>query len=760
MPGREARQTLRCVPPKQGLVNAGTQTLMPEDSFWRLDNMDISFDGKMVKRPGLIMWGQQLKESATGGLRYSETFNDLSDFAQTTVGTAGDTSLALSNSRVQIATLAVSGALSSKRAVRLAQPNDGTSDNALQMSWRFAFRATSTLPANPANVNAQGPTFLFRSEGTGGGGTNTYGLVVYADGLALKHSGTLQYTLVSSLGGTSTAEVGDGNWHIVEIQVVGTSLTSLVVDGTQRLGTFVMTVDASYGITASQFGILVPTNTVSLYSAEFDFVQGRSGITVTNVSGVVTFAPFVGVPITALFDWRSKDTTEIVTKQLMIVAGSTIYADTNHGGVFLAIDTTPAAPLTTFANFQRLLVICNPQAAVRTWDGVAAPVTVASAPHGSFSAEHLNRLFLAGVDGQPLRVFFSGVGNLNDWTTPLGGAFIDSGFFDIPDRLGERVTALAGDFYGSLIIWTNSSCWRLSGNSTATFALTCISSTVGCAGPRAYVRVGNSLMFISSLGVHDLQTTQEFGDIKSNFVSAKLLSRWLSESFTDLATVQQGAMYRATAAYSPQRGNVLFGLPLAADADIAHGLVLNVPNGQWAGPWDAALVGLDHVRLSYPERPVFMAGSADGRVGYFGSDAKADFGSTAYTAYVESQRIDLRSLGEDARQLDKKPRELRLYVQPRGDWDLTVNWFTDENYSRTPITISQNPRGADTLTDDFRLGHSKLTSAEAVAILPVELDGRARWFRYTVQQAAANQDMVLIGTEVDFIAQATPKENK
>ncbi len=742
MPGRELRSTIRCVPPSGGLANAGAQILMPEQSFWRLDNFDISFDGKLTKRPGLIQWGAQLKDPASGGLRYAETFNDLSDFMQTTVGNASDTSLTNANSRVQIATLATSGASSSKRTVRVAQPNDGTPDNAVQTSFRFMFRATSALPVDPVSANAQGPTFLCRADTAG----ITVGFVIYVDGIYVKQPAVTYTKLVD------TSLLGDGNWHIVEIRLVGATLTSITIDDVSAFsGAQVLTADASYAVGASQFGILVPTNVASLYSAEFDFVQARSQI---------TGSPFVGVPITALFDWRSKDTAEIIKKQLVVVAGATIYADTNHDGIFFSIDSTPAAPLTTFGNFQRSLVICNPQSPVRTWDGTTAPVAVASAPHGAFGAEHLSRLFLAGVDGQPLRVYFSGTEDLNDWTTEKIGSFIDSGYFDIPDRLGERVTAIAGNYFGSLIVWTNSSCWRLTGNSPSTFALTCISSNVGCAGPRAFVRVGNDLMFVSAIGIHSLGTTLQFGDIKSNFVSAKLLSRWLGDSFTDLITIQTGIMYRATASYSPHRGNVLFGIPLDGDSDVAHGILLNVSNGQWAGPWDAALVGLDYVRLGTPEKPVFMAGSADGRVGYFASDAKADFGSTAYSAYVESQRLDGRTLGEDARQLIKKWRELRIYVQPRGNWDLIINWFTDENYTNQPITFSQNPRDADALTNDFRLGHSRLTSAEAVASLAIPVDGRGRWFRYTIQQATANQDFVFLGTEIDMVAQSTPKENK
>ncbi len=404
---------------------------------------------------------------------------------------------------------------------------------------------------------------------------------------------------------------------------------------------------------------------------------------------------------------------------------------------------------------------------MRSWDGTLNPTNHSAAPQAAFGVEHIGRLFVAGVEGAPLTCYFSGVGDLDDWTTTSGGTYITSGFFNIADRIGEKITALIGNYFGSLIIGTSHSIWRLTGNDPLNnFTLECISSNVGIAGPRAWERVGNTLMFSSLLGIHSLDTTLQFGDIKSQFISTRLLSRWIPDSYTDLTAIAPEYMERATVAYSPQRGNVIFGVPLQGDTDIQHGFLLNVANSQWAGPWDITLAGLKYVRLSVPEMPVFMHGTLDGKVGYIYSDNKCDFGVLAYNALFESARLDGRTIDEGYRAQIKKWRELRIYIQPRGNYDLTAQWWTDEEDSAGSVTYSQNPRDVDTLTNDFRLGHSTLSSAEAVDIITIPLDSsedsspRGRWFRFHLQQPTASQDFIYRGFEADFVPQTFTKDNK
>jgi hypothetical protein len=130
---------------------------------------------------------------------------------------------------------------------------------------------------------------------------------------------------------------------------------------------------------------------------------------------------------------------------------------------------------------------------------------------------------------------------------------------------------------------------------------------------------------------------------------------------------------------------------------------------------------------------------------------------------LRSARLDGRSLDPRLSRHTKIWRELRLYILPRGEWGVDATW-TSDGHSRPgttePKPPTQNQYNEAILDTTFVLGTSKIVDSEKPAIVEITLDHRGKWLEFTVQEIAADQDLVVLRAEVDFvIAQPAGKEN-
>ncbi len=723
--------TLNNYPMSGGRVNAGGQATAPENSFWESVNATSDFDGRISKRPGARQWAQSLKEPALGGMAWTELFNDLSQINVNDVAAGGNVTAELVNRKLVLTTTASTGGTEIIAVSRLAQSGDGTPAvaEAQQTSIRVGFRTIGSLPAQDTDSD-RGPSILLRANGL----VATQQYVFHDDGIYVFDASS-NFTLIPG------TDVDDGRWHTLEIQITSTGSEVTIDDGTPIVVSSVGAVAS--GVVENQIAFKARTNSNATYSIEFDFAMGRSGIDATVTGGV-----FQGAKISLIRDWSSASP---IVDHLFVVAGKTIYTDEGHAGTFRTLDTAHADGLTELVPFLDNILILHPRRPTKTWGGKNAPEVVPEIPiKGRLGTEHLARLVLTTED-DPLRIFISGPSDLGDWNIgdPAHPALsAESVNLIIPDPRGQRITAMQGDYFGQLIIWTESSMWSLTGTGEADFVLRNLSTNIGCVGPRAFDRVANDIVFMSNHGMHSIATTQQYGDLQSSFLSAMISNLWNPNNQFNLPQIV--SKYHSALVHIPHRNRTYLSVSLEGDTGIQSIFEFNHGTGQWTGPWKLDSEGIDFVLLGQPGLPMMIIGDQQGRVATVDDDAKRDWGTDAIPFRLRSPRLDGRSLDPSLVRRTKRWGHLRLFVLPRGKWDISIEWEVDDHPRVDDDARDQKLTEYATLTDTFVLGTSKIVDSERPHMIPVRLDKRGRWFEFVIEQNVVNQDIVIAGLQIDL----------
>ncbi|MDI6732321.1 MAG: hypothetical protein QME16_00110 [Planctomycetota bacterium] len=128
------------------------------------------------------------------------------------------------------------------------------------------------------------------------------------------------------------------------------------------------------------------------------------------------------------------------------------------------------------------------------WTGSGNAVALSgSPPNATLVAYHKRMGFAAGNNTNPSTLYFTDVGNIENWTTGL------SGNVSIETNDGSVIRAIVPGF-DALYIWKDYSIWRLSGDDKDTFQLQRMISNVGTLSPKSISRIGNDFFFVSSQG--------------------------------------------------------------------------------------------------------------------------------------------------------------------------------------------------------------------------------------------------------------------
>lgn len=133
------------------------------------------------------------------------------------------------------------------------------------------------------------------------------------------------------------------------------------------------------------------------------------------------------------------------------------------------------------------------------YDGTTVTVNRATVPLGKFGFWFHNYLFVAGVSGNPSRLYWSDLG------TPT--TFTGSNFIDINANDGDSITGI-GTLNDELLIFKNNSVWSISGWSGSTFSATTIAGQnttsrvygFGTPSHRSIVPAGKNLYYLSFVG--------------------------------------------------------------------------------------------------------------------------------------------------------------------------------------------------------------------------------------------------------------------
>jgi hypothetical protein len=740
---KRGRLLINGMPAKFGLFTSGHQQDIPETALWRATNVCADIDGVTMKRPSLHQWGQTLKQPNMAATSSTiTTINDLIESVGTLVavdGSSGAITTNLDRSYLQFNVPVSSGS----ETYLYYQP--GTSS---QSEWGFRVSLQGkNLPAyTAAGTTANSLAFRVRS----GAGTGKE-FVLWSGGLYFKRASDSQYELIPG-----TTLLGLGAWKTVEVRCdTGAGGTRVYVDDT-LVASYTSSVLASVSLTSG---------------ALYEIAVRVEGTGNPNTSYNARFAlpmynddaddPFVAEEVVATTDFTFVTNSGSTQTVVLAAAGDFIYVDRMEQTWRPLVAKQRSAVF--FTTYQRTLIWSDndggKQATIWQWDGLTDPAPLDDAPNFVLMTEHQQRLF--GVDrDNPLLLLGSGDRKPNVYMDPdnlgpedqLFDTLVDAVAIPIPAKKGDAITCIWGDYYGSLIIWTRTSIWRLTGNGVFSYTLTNISQSAGCPNANSVAMVGNDLMFNTFYGVASLKSTDQFGDVQVQMPSVAIQGMWQEGSRAPY-TVNRELLGQARLAYHRTRSLLYASFFIAGQLRI---MAYNTATQQWYGPWDIESTALASMELSSPRTEVIMHGSSNGKVAYTDFVRRSDYDTTAYEASWEFAMLNGRSVDPNLVGMIKTWRLLRIYFLPRGKFDYTVNWYSAVDEEFRSVTLNQcDGFQAYTVGEDFRCDVTPdglVYGSEEIKIAEIDLDVRGYSLDFNINDSGLGQDLCILGWQVEFDA--------
>lgn len=454
---------------------------------------------------------------------------------------------------------------------------------------------------------------------------------------------------------------------------------------------------------------------------------------------------------------------------MLAAAGGHVYHDNGLQGAWRPLLATQYRD-TTFAPFRRTILIVDASRNIPSnlwqWDGTSEPVALDDAPNLKFVTEHKQRVWGAGDNANPLRLYFSGDRQPNLWFSPGPNnietqidAIEQAGYLEIPAKKGDRITAVFGDYYGRVLAFTRRGVWQVSGDGPTSFSLASVSQDVGTENNDCVTQVGNDIWFLGRYGVQALSATDSFGDIASSFPSAPISDLWTS-SPSAVKTISRSLLESSRLKYNPTQGLIYCAVPTTGQDSPESVYVFNVNVKQWYGPWSIESQAMENIEIGLPLIEVMAHGGDDGQVLYTDQSSRVDV-DAGYTMKLQSALLNGRSIDPRLVGMVKTWKTLRLFLLPRGDWDFTIKCQVDNQSEPKTITRNQNqydiyPLGdeEDDGTGEFRLAldpDARLHSREEMAVIEVKPDLRGYSMRFTIEQSGAGEDLVIQGFEAEFV---------
>lgn len=736
----EKSLTLCLMPWRGGNKTAGRRAIVPEDSMWESQNATSKLDGLIEKRPGLVQWGQTLKVPTIS----TDSITAFVDFLNGTSGftvTENDAANKISDPFVKNGVLQTNVATSSGTENYKLSYNIASASTNSTWSLRFLFRGTNLPDSGSASAN----TFSFLGHAAANTGKQ---FAIWNDGIYYLASGS--YTKV-----TDSDIAGAGGWVTIEVRCDDDGGNTEVYMNDLLLET----------LTSSDLDAVAPTGT-----AAFEFRWQVEGTETTQYSTQIASpmyndtddTPFSAVEINTLTDFQFTTPAGSVRRALLVAAGNYIYHDLGLFGIWRPLHPKQYSSV-YFTSFQNTMVWFDSNRGkfsnIWQWDGVTNPERLNNTPPLMFGAEHQGRLW--GVDPTTNRLYYSGDRQPEVWYAPginnISDEFdtlVNAGYLSNPsNKKGDKITAFRGDFHGLAIICTRHGAYQLSGSGINSYQLKRVGSSDagGAENEHCIAPMGNDLVTFSRKGIHLLSATEQFGDIQASFLSRDIQDLWADDP-TSVETINGTYRDRARLKYNPQQGLLYAGVPLTGDTHAVKVFVYNQNTQHWRGPWTIDSRAMENVEIATPEREVMMHGGEDGRIGFTDQYHKADFGTDAYTFKIASTLLNGRSIDPKLIGMEKTWKRMRVYIHPRGKWDITVNWQVEGKPTKTQ-TKSQNVFDAYGLTDDFKIGNDpagRLRSREEMGFMNFLLDSKGQTLFFELEQDGLGEDARIEGVEIDF----------
>lgn len=255
------------------------------------------------------------------------------------------------------------------------------------------------------------------------------------------------------------------------------------------------------------------------------------GTTRVNAAAVTEGAS-VAQTFEGIFDYWKQGTAGSETQDRVAVVGTKYMKEDVDGTWDQIVASKETGKQPAFTVFKDDLIISTTSTTdvPYVWDQSSGANLGGSPPNFAFSVEHKNRVFAAGVAANMSRLYYCEHLDHEDWT----GA--GAGSIDVAPDDGDRIVGLVSH-KNQLWIFKGPhrlSIYTLTGSAPTgddPFTLKpFITKGVGGVNHNAIVPVGGpageDVVFLSPLGVHSLQATAAFGDMKEGFLSAPIQTHY------------------------------------------------------------------------------------------------------------------------------------------------------------------------------------------------------------------------------------------
>ncbi len=728
----DARLTLDMMPLRGGLATAGKRSTVDERQLWAAQNMYPDLDGALRTRPGTLQHGQRLvlpdPDNVTD-YSYQESLADLSKWNVTE--TATDAAYATANGMLTVSL--ETGSIEFEHADTVS-PITGP-----DCTVRFSVRIT-----NPEGADTTGGQLQVQWNSGGGVTSNARQVVINATGV-----GTLVSSTYTHPTGEDDLDLDLGGFHVYELRYDGTADTvGVYVDDTFKYTLDLSSADVPASLSASlRFRITTGTEIWSLNLTDVMFTD-------TDTDGLA------GQVVKDVGRYERRLTGGSIERSLLAATTSNLYVDIGDRGVWrpiLAVDPGH----TRFLPYRDRLLIFDDNGQNNTkvyaWNGVELPEQVVDAPPVRFGSEHRTRVFASGDRNYPLRVYFTASRQYDIWFAPAYDSdetfeeVTQAGYIDVPSETGDEVTGLYGEFFGNLVIITKRGIWRLAGSSPDSFRMENVTKKVGGESPDGMVQIGNDLYVVGRQGVVSIANAQNYGDLQTAMPSGAIANIW--SSLPDVADrVDREQLIDSYFDALPSLNLAILGMRGQGESALDLVYAYSPLNQTWFGPWTYEPTCFKAIEFGTPTLELLLSGTSEGYVVVTGLGVYTDRG-TAYTSRVETPMYSGRTLDTALTNHEKRWRKLRLFLLPRGDWEFTLQWRTDNRDFQTE-TRSQLGDNVPVLSDDLRTNVDLLGDAEEITVIEQTLDDNGRYIHFVLE---SDYNIVLQGLQVEFVPGDDPE---
>jgi hypothetical protein len=434
--------------------------------------------------------------------------------------------------------------------------------------------------------------------------------------------------------------------------------------------------------------------------------------------------------VTGLVDYWRTGSGGNPTQRRVAHYDDRVIADAGDGVFSEIIPGVTVGAVPSYCVADDLLLIADDSGnAPNSYDGTTAGALAGSPPNFAFAEWHKSRAWAAGNPAAPSRLYYSALGDPEDW---IGSG---SGSIDIEKDDGDVITGIAshkdqlvvfkGPKRGSIHLITGSS-----PTGDDAFARKPFMKGIGAVWQNSIFRYGDDLGFVTPQGsVHSLTVTAQYGDFRLGALSASI-NTYLSRIVTP------SAMRNTWADCDPSLSIVLITLPVNGSTAANFTLMMDYRFSppRWAY-WDDQRFGCIAMAIDQADanRRKFFAGTAPGRLYKLFASERSIAETTAITYLIETPFMNYG-----------QPFNMKTFVggavgiAPKNTGDFTFGWTRDDQAQQT-ATLDQ---GGAVGLDSFVLDTDTLGGARFVDRFFEEANGgEFRAIQYSISNSALGEDL-------------------